>query len=158
MLIKKKNWLWRRSWGLLNWSKLIKVSLVLYWIYWLYYVKGKHLVISLTSWFVLLWLYGTEAKALLCATLKPSKKASINGHYLFGLFGVVFQNICCHFLAMTLQIITLNRPFPSSPGLCFKTRVGVQPLIRKSFFILMQIKLIFTIKVVHQASYWKWRF
>ena len=96
---------------------------------------------------------GTEAKALLCATLKSSKKASINGHYLFGLFGVVFQNICCHFLAMTLQIITLNRPFSSSPGLCFKTRVGVQPLIRKSFFILMQIKLIFTIKVVHQASY-----
>ena len=26
------------------------------------------------------------------------------------------------------------RPFPSSPGLCFKTRVGAQPLIWKSFF------------------------
>ena len=30
------------------------------------------------------------------------------------------------------------------PGLCFKTKVGAQPLMRKSFFILMQIKLIFT--------------
>ena len=50
----------------------------------------------------------------------------------------------------------VNRPFPSSPGLCFKTRVGAQPLIWKSFFILMQIKLTFTRKVVHLASFWKW--
>ena len=28
------------------------------------------------------------------------------------------------------------------PGLCFKTRVGAQPLIWKSFFILMQMRLI----------------
>ena len=42
-------------------------------------------------------------------------------------------------------------------GLCFKTRVGVKPLIWKSFFILMQIKLVFTRKVVHQASFWKVR-
>ena len=46
--------------------------------------------------------------------------------------------------------------FQVSPGLCFKTRVGAQPLIWKSFFILMQIKLIFTRKVVHLASFWKW--
>ena len=39
--------------------------------------------------------------------------------------------------------------FRVSPGLCFKTRVGAKPLIWKSFFILMQIKLIFTRKVVH---------
>ena len=38
-------------------------------------------------------------------------------------------------------------------GLCFKTRVGAQPFIWKSFFILMQIKLIFTRKVVHLASF-----
>ena len=38
-------------------------------------------------------------------------------------------------------------------GLCFKTRVGAQPLIWKSFFILMQIKLIVTRKVVHLASF-----
>ena len=53
----------------------------------------------------------------------------------------------------------LNRPFPSSPGPLFqKTRVGAQPLIWKSFFILMQIKLIFIRKVVHLASFWKWGF
>ena len=51
-----------------------------------------------------------------------------------------------------------NGPFPSFPGLCFKTRVSAQPLIWKSFFILMQIKLIFTRKVVHLASFWKWGF
>ena len=56
---------------------------------------------------------GTEAKALLCATRSPVKRhrhtlKSINGHYLFGLFGVVFPDICCHFLAMILQITTLN--------------------------------------------------
>ena len=43
-------------------------------------------------------------------------------------------------------------------GLCFKTRVGAQPLIWKSSFILMQIKLIFTRKVMHLASFWKWGF
>ena len=43
-------------------------------------------------------------------------------------------------------------------GLRFKTRVGAQPLIWKSFFILMQIKLIFTRKVVHLASFWKREF
>ena len=45
--------------------------------------------------------------------------------------------------------------FRVPPGLCFKTRVGAQPLIWKSFSILMQIKLIFTRKVVHLASFWK---
>ena len=49
--------------------------------------------------------------------------------------------------------------FRVPPGLCFKTRgVGAQPLIWKSFFILMQIKLIFTRKVVHLALFWKWGF
>ena len=48
--------------------------------------------------------------------------------------------------------------FVVPPGLCFKTRVGAQPLIWKSFFILMQIKLIFTRKFVHLASFWKWGF
>ena len=43
-------------------------------------------------------------------------------------------------------------------GLCFKTRVGAQSLIWKSFFILVQIKLIFTRKVVLLASFWKWGF
>ena len=44
------------------------------------------------------------------------------------------------------------------PCLCLKTRVGAQSLIWKSFFILMQIKLVFTRKVVHLASFWKWGF
>ena len=33
--------------------------------------------------------------------------------------------------------------FRVPPGLCFKTRVGAQPLIWKSHFILTQVKLIF---------------
>ena len=37
--------------------------------------------------------------------------------------------------------------FRVPPGLCFKARVGAQPLILKSLFILTEIKLIFTRKV-----------
>ena len=37
--------------------------------------------------------------------------------------------------------------FPVPPFLCIKTRLSVQPLIWKRFFILMQIKLIFTRKL-----------
>ena len=48
--------------------------------------------------------------------------------------------------------------FQVPPGLCFKTKVGVQPLKWKSFFILMQITLVFTRMVVHLASFWKWEF
>ena len=48
--------------------------------------------------------------------------------------------------------------FRVPPRLCIKTRLGAQPLIWKWFFILTQIKLIFTRKVVHLASFWKWRF
>ena len=52
------------------------------------------------------------------------------------------------------QECAFNRPFPSSPrGLCIKTRLSAQPFIWKWFFILMQIKLIFTRKVVHLASF-----
>ena len=42
------------------------------------------------------------------------------------------------------------------PGLCIKTRLSAQPLIGKRFF--MQVKLIFTRKVVHLATFWKWGF
>ena len=38
-------------------------------------------------------------------------------------------------------------------GLGFKTRVGAQPLIGKSFFILMQTKLLSSRKVVYLASF-----
>ena len=48
--------------------------------------------------------------------------------------------------------------FRVPPGLCIKTRLRAQPLIWKWFFILMQIKLIFTRKLVELASFWKWGF
>ena len=41
-------------------------------------------------------------------------------------------------------------------GLCIK--VSAQPLTRKWFFIFRPIKLIFTRKVVHLASFWFWGF
>ena len=43
--------------------------------------------------------------------------------------------------------------FRVPPSLFFKTKVAAQPLIWKSFFILMEIKHIFTRKVVHLASF-----
>ena len=42
---------------------------------------------------------------------------------------------------------------PSS--LHFKARLSAKPLIRKWFLIMMQIKLIFSTKVSHLASFWK---
>ena len=48
--------------------------------------------------------------------------------------------------------------FRVHPGLCIKMRLSARPLIWKWFFIFMQIKLIFTRKVVHLASFWKWGF
>ena len=48
--------------------------------------------------------------------------------------------------------------FQVSLGFCIKKLWSAQPLIWKWFFILMQIKLIFTRKVVHLTSFWKWRF
>ena len=46
--------------------------------------------------------------------------------------------------------------FRVPPGLCIKT--SAQPLMWKWLFILMQIKLILTRKVLHLASFWKWGF
>ena len=72
--------------------------------------------------------------------------------FLF-LFIFVFPSYLAGYSTVTLNTI---EHFRVPPGLCFKTRVGAQPLIWKSFFILMQIKLIFTRKVVHLVSFWKW--
>ena len=44
------------------------------------------------------------------------------------------------------------------PGLGIKTRLSAKRLIWKWFFILMQIKLVFTRTVVHLVSFWKWGF
>ena len=43
-----------------------------------------------------------------------------------------------------------------APSLGFKARLSAKLLIWNRFFILMQIKLIFTRKVLHLASFWKW--
>ena len=59
-------------------------------------------------------------------------------------------------LARLLQ--SLIGHFRVPPILCFKTRVGAQPLRWKSFFILRQIKFIFTRKVVHQPHFETERF
>ena len=51
-----------------------------------------------------------------------------------------------------------NRSFLSCPSLCFKSRVSAKPPMWKLFHILIQIKLIFTRKVLHFTSFWKWEF
>ena len=43
-------------------------------------------------------------------------------------------------------------------NLTFKARLSAKPLIWKWFLIMMQIKLIFTTKVSHLASFWEWDF
>ena len=45
-----------------------------------------------------------------------------------------------------------------APSLCFKLRLSAKLLIWKWLFILMQMRLIFTKKVLHLASFWKWEF
>ena len=51
-----------------------------------------------------------------------------------------------------------NRPFPSSPGPLYQNEVKCSAFDMEMIFILMQVKLIFTRKVVHLASFWKWGF
>ena len=52
-----------------------------------------------------------------------------------------------------------NRSFSSSPGPLYQNEVKCSGrLIWKWFFILTQIKLVFTRKVVHLASFWRWGF
>ena len=48
--------------------------------------------------------------------------------------------------------------FPAAASLCFKARLRPKLLIWKWFFILIQIKLIFTRKVLLLAWFWKWEF
>ena len=43
--------------------------------------------------------------------------------------------------------------FRNAASLCFKTRPSAKPSLCKLFFIIMQIKLIFTRKVLHFASF-----
>ena len=53
--------------------------------------------------------------------------------------------------------LSLNRPFPSSPEPLYQNEVKCSAFDMEMIFILMQIKLIFTRKIVHLASFWKWR-
>ena len=50
--------------------------------------------------------------------------------------------------------------FRDAPSLCFKARLGAKLLMWKwsIIYILMQIKLLFTRKVLHLPSLWKWEF
>ena len=52
---------------------------------------------------------------------------------------------------------TMNRPFPSSPRPLYQNEVKCPAFDMEMIFILMQIKL-FTWKVVHSVSFWKWGF
>ena len=51
-----------------------------------------------------------------------------------------------------------NRPFPSFPGPLFQNEGRRSAFDIGSFFILKQIEPIFTRKVEHLASFWKWGF
>ena len=50
------------------------------------------------------------------------------------------------------------RHFRIASSICFEARLSAKLLIWKRFFIHLQIKLIFTKKVSHSASFWKWEF
>ena len=85
-----------------------------------------------------------------------SAKHAGRGKHLFSL------RVCCEprppSACLCLHEREKNRSFPSYPSLCFKARVSAKPLIWKLFYIFMQTKLIFTKKVSHFASFWKWEF
>ena len=49
-------------------------------------------------------------------------------------------------------------PFPSSPGPLYQNEVKCSAFDMETIFILKQMKLIFTRKVAHLASFWKWGF
>ena len=57
-----------------------------------------------------------------------------------------------------LLLWTCNRPFPSPSGPLYQNEVKCSAFDKEMIFILMQIKLIVTRKVVHLASFWKWGF
>ena len=52
----------------------------------------------------------------------------------------------------------LHRPFPSCPEPLFQSEAKCEAIDMKMNFIVKQIKLIFTRKVMHLTSFWKWDF
>jgi len=65
---------------------------------------------------------------------------------LVDLLMLLGENWCCTLLA------------PKRLSLYFEARLSAKLLIWKWIFILMEIKLIFTRKVLHLALFWKWEF
>ena len=51
-----------------------------------------------------------------------------------------------------------NRPFPSCLKPLIQSETKYKAITWKWFFSLIQIKLIFTTKFLHFASFWKWEF
>ena len=65
------------------------------------------------------------------------------------IYNSILQQLCSHELKEPendKKAIGYSQIFP---GFCIKTRLSAQPLIWKRFFILRQIKLIFTRKDMH---------
>ena len=81
---------------------------------------------------------------------------------IIGKFKEPCSNVSCPVqqvqYALSKVVITCSAwisHFQVPAGLCIKTRLSAQPFIWKWIFILMQIKLIYTRKIVHMASFWK---
>ena len=58
--------------------------------------------------------------------------------------------------ANTLRNAHNRPPFPGCPKPLFPSKVDCEAIDMKIIFSLMQITLIFTRKVLHWASFWKW--
>ena len=67
--------------------------------------------------------------------------------------GVTLKTSNRHFCAWVSWKWKGSRHFRLTPGLWIKTRLSAQPLIWKCFFILMQIKLIFTRKASQKVLF-----
>ena len=55
------------------------------------------------------------------------------------------------------HVQTSNKSFPISPGPLYQNEVKCSAFDMEIILILKQVKLIFTRKVMHLASFWKWR-
>ena len=80
---------------------------------------------------------------------------------LFGFTPTKFCQILTNLMKWNKIAEVWNRAiglFRVPKNLTFKAKLSAKPLIWKWFLIMMQIKLIFTTKVSHLASFWKWDF
>ena len=86
---------------------------------------------------------------LLDQILKKSSTLPICPDFNSPLVGTNFHNKTCLILTNTWY----NRPFPGSPGPLNQSEVKCSAFDMGISFILMQITLLFTRKVVHLASF-----